>query len=462
MKTVKVDVAVVGAGTAGLASRRSAQKAGASSVILDPGPLGTTCARTGCMPSKLLIAAADMAEAARRSKKLGICNRVSVRGRDVLGRVRRERDRFVAFVMDEIRELKKDGFLIEEKAEFTGSGALRAGSHRVEAASIVIAVGSGPVVPPAFRDLGHTVMTYEDLFEMKDFPESVLVIGAGLVGLELGQALQRLGTRVRVLGVHGKVGFLEDAALREEATKIFNREFPLHTTHRLLEVRKHTAGVCVRFEDERSDVREDFFERVLCAAGRKPRWQDLCPDKAGISLNEEGLPEICPRTFNIKNTRVFAVGDANRIRPVLHEASFEGHIAGQNAARFPQLRAAHRKTPLNILFTDPQIASAGSVPESADPGIVTAGVSFASQGRSRIMDENRGQILLYADRVTKTLTAAELVAPRAEHLAHEIAWMIESHTRVEDLVSRPFYHPTFEEGLHTALENLLEALGSDV
>ncbi|MBF0253953.1 MAG: dihydrolipoyl dehydrogenase [Candidatus Omnitrophica bacterium] len=458
MKTVKVDVAVIGAGTAGLTARRTAEKAGASTVIVDPGPFGTTCARTGCMPSKLLIAAAGMAEASRRSEELGVFNRVVVRGRDVMGRVRRERDRFVAFVMDDIHDLKNKKLLIEEKAEFAEAGVLRAGSWRIEAGSIVVASGSEPFIPPVYRELGNMVMTHENFFDMEDLPGSVLVVGAGLVGLELGQALHRLGVRVRVLGLQGRVGFLKDSGLKDEAAGILNREFPVHTEHKLLEVRKHHTGVRIRFEDERGDVREDVFERVLCAAGRKPRWSGLCPEKAGISLNEKGLPEICTRTLHIKDTRVFAAGDVNGIRPVLHEASLEGRVAGNNAASFPEMRGVNPKTALNILFTDPQMASVGDVPEPADSGIAVAGVSFASQGRSRIMNENRGRILLYADRATGTLRAAELVTPRAEHLAHEIAWMIGSNAGVGELLSRPFYHPTFEEGLHTALENLHEAL----
>src|SRR5580658_6825778 len=214
MKTVQIDVAIIGAGSAGLAAYRSAKAAGASALLIEGGAYGTTCARVGCMPSKLLIAAAEAAHSAISTRPFGIHidGPVRVDGREVMQRVRSERDRFVGFVIDSVNEIPVTDRLVG-RASFIADGLIQVGDHTIVSASrVVIATGSSPHVPEIFRSLGDRAIVNDDVFEWTDLPRSVAVVGAGVIGLELGQALSRLGVRVSILGARGRVGPLSDPA----------------------------------------------------------------------------------------------------------------------------------------------------------------------------------------------------------------------------------------------------------
>src|SRR5438552_533944 len=195
-----VDVAVIGAGTAGLAAYRAARAAGASAVIIEAGAYGTTCARVGCMPSKLLIAAAEAAHAIDRAPGFGVHvdGATRIDGREVMDRVRRERDRFVGFVVDGVQAIPESD-RIRGHAKFVDANTLEVDGKRIEARSIVIATGSRPTIPPMLKDLGDRLIVNDDVFDWQDLPRSVAVFGPGVIGLEIGQALARLGVRVVVL-----------------------------------------------------------------------------------------------------------------------------------------------------------------------------------------------------------------------------------------------------------------------
>src|SRR5690554_310578 len=225
MKTMKVDVAVIGAGTAGMTAWKAASKAGARTVLIEDGPHGTTCARVGCMPSKLLIAAADAAHAARNTTPFGVhVDGVRVDGQEVMQRVRNERDRFVGYVLRDVEAMPEEERL-QGRARFVSDNVLEVDEHtRVEAASIVIATGTRPNIPAQYEPLGDRAIVNDDLFDWEDLPDSVLVIGAGVIGLELGQALSRLGVRTRVLQRSRHLGGLKDPVVLESAIEIFRQD----------------------------------------------------------------------------------------------------------------------------------------------------------------------------------------------------------------------------------------------
>ncbi|MCJ9713008.1 FAD-dependent oxidoreductase, partial [Bordetella hinzii] len=249
MKTLHTDIAVVGAGTAGLAAYRAARAAGKRAVIIEGGPYGTTCARVGCMPSKLLIAAAEAAHAARHTDAFGVqvAGPVSVDGPAVMDRVKRERDRFVGFVLEGVENLPAEDKL-HGYARFVSDGVLRVDDHtEVHASRVVIATGSRPAIPPPFQALGDRLVVNDDVFAWDTLPASVAVFGPGVIGLELGQALARLGVKVRVFGVSGSLGGISDPAVRQAARKIFQGEFYLDPDARVLETQRIGDEVEVRY-----------------------------------------------------------------------------------------------------------------------------------------------------------------------------------------------------------------------
>lgn len=211
------DVAIIGAGTAGLAAERSARRAGAKTMLIDDRLAGTTCATVGCMPSKLLIAAARSAHGVRRASLFGITvPEPKIDGVAVLRRLRRERDAFVAATIESIAKIP-DGILIKARARFVDRSrlVLDDGSS-VSAKAAVIATGSRPHVPKMFEALGDRVLTNETIFELADLPQSVAVVGAGPLGLELAQALARLGVETEVFDQGRRLAGLYDEDVTAE------------------------------------------------------------------------------------------------------------------------------------------------------------------------------------------------------------------------------------------------------
>ncbi|MCH8308843.1 MAG: FAD-dependent oxidoreductase, partial [Proteobacteria bacterium] len=228
MNNRDVDVAVIGAGSAGMRAFRAARAWTQSVVMIEGGAYGTTCARVGCMPSKLLIAAAESAHAVRQAPEFGVnTGGVDIDGVAVMDRVRRERDRFVGFVVDTVESLPEEQ-RIRGMARFLDDHRIQVGDHTiVNAKRIVIATGSTPNYPGSFAELGDRLVVNDDIFEWRDLPKSVAVFGPGAIGLELGQALSRLGVDALMFGLGGRVGPLTDPKVMESAAQAFSAEFYL-------------------------------------------------------------------------------------------------------------------------------------------------------------------------------------------------------------------------------------------
>ncbi|MEE8558566.1 MAG: dihydrolipoyl dehydrogenase [Myxococcota bacterium] len=459
MDTVKVDVAVIGAGTAGLRARREAERNGARVVLIESGPYGTMCARVGCMPSKLLIAAADIAHEIGHAGPFGfkIEGAPRVIGRAVLERVRRERDRFVGFVVESTEGLAPE-LRLRGRARFIGPTTLEVDGTRVEAAAVVIASGSTPRIPASLEAVRDRVLVNDDVFEMDDLPGSMAVVGTGIIGLELGQALHRLGVRTAFFSHSENLGPLTDPEVRGVAREVLGGELDLRLGTEI-EGNPDGSGVRISWKTSEGTSGEEHFDCVLAAAGRTPVLEDLGVDSAGVELDRRGRPLFDPRTMQCGDLPIFVAGDVTGDRPLLHEAADEGGIAGANAARFPDVRAQTRRTPLAVVFTDPQIALAGSRHADLDPERIETGtVSYADQGRARIMAKNAGVVRIYGTRDCGTLVGAEMFGPRVEHTVHLLAWAIQSRLTVDRALEMPFYHPVIEEGIRTALRDLASRL----
>lgn len=455
MKSLKVDVAIMGAGTAGMTAWRAAVKEGARTVLIEDGPYGTTCARVGCMPSKLLIAAADAAHAAAHTAPFGVhVDGVRVDGREVMNRVRSERDRFVGFTLRSIESMPESDKL-RGRARFISDTELDVGGHtRVEARSVVIATGTRPNRPAQYEPLGDLAIVNDDVFDWHDLPRSVLVIGAGVIGLELGQALARLGIRTRILQRSHRLGGLRDPLVFQNALAAFRNELDICLDAAILDVRRVGSEAEVRYQVAGTPEVTERFDYVLLAAGRTPNLEDLGLENTGAELDARGMPAYDAATLQIGKTPIFIAGDVNGVLPILHEAADDGRIAGRNAARFPTVEAGQRRAPMSVVFSDPQLAAVGLRFNELPADAAIGEVDFANQGRSRIMLKNRGKLRVYAERKSGVFLGAEMAGPAMEHIAHLLAWAVQQRLTVNQMLAMPFYHPVVEEGLRTALQHL--------
>lgn len=459
MSPIRVDVAIIGSGSAGMAAYRSARTHTGSVLLIEGGDYGTTCARVGCMPSKLLIAAAEVAHQARHADRFGILvHGVVVDGAAVMARVRRERDRFVGFVLESVDAMPQ-GDRWTAKVSFQDAHTLiTEQGQQIEAARIVIASGAIPVLPPMLQGLGVRLLTNESIFELPDLPVSMAVFGTGPLGLELGQAMSRLGVKVKMFGVGGHIGGIRDPEIRDYADQTFNQEFYLDASAEVESVREAEAGVEIRYRHRDGNWKTESFEYVLAATGRAPNVATLGLENSGLQLDERGVPVFDRLTLQCGCSSIFIAGDASNDRPFLHEAADQGRIAGDNAGRYPDIRPGLRCTPLSIVFAEPQVMAVGLSLEQLErqfaDRFVVGQASFEDQGRSRIMLRNKGILKVYAERGSELFLGAEMFGPAAEHIGHLLAWAAQQGLTVGEMLDMPFYHPVIEEGVRSALRDL--------
>lgn len=462
MKTLNVDVAVIGGGTAGLGAYRAAKAHTDSVVMIEGGPYGTTCARVGCMPSKLLIAAAESVHQIEKAPAFGVHpqGEIVINGREVMDRVKRERDRFVGFVLEGVDEIPSQD-KISGYAKFIDNNTLTVDDHtQITAKRIVIATGSRPAYPAVWNELGDRLIINDDVFNWDDLPNSVAVFGPGVIGLELGQALKRLGVEVVMFGLGGQVGPLTDPAVMAYADKAFNEEFYLDADVRLESMKRIGDAVEIQYLDKDGEFKVITVDYVLAATGRRPNVDKLAIEKTSLELDERGVPVADHFTLQTSAENIFIAGDASNQLPLLHEAADQGRIAGDNAGRFPDIRAGLRRSKISAVFSDPQIAMVGETYKEITTRLGNCGcfetgeVSFENQGRSRVMLRNKGMLHVYGEHGTGRFLGAEMMGPNAEHLAHLLAWAHQNKMTVAEMLDMPFYHPVIEEGVRTALRDL--------
>lgn len=467
MNAGTVDVAVIGAGTAGMAAWRAAHAAGKRVVLIERGAAGTTCARVGCMPSKLLLAAAHGLYDARRLAARGIAGTDGLRAESaaVMRVVRRERDRFVQSVLDELASLPRDALIynnarFERRADTHQRLVMRdetGAERRLDAHTVVIATGARPSVPDAFRVFGEHLLTSDAVFEMRTLPRRMAVFGAGPVALELGQGLSRLGADVFMFGRDNAVGGIDDPRVRDALSQCLADEFHFDPDARIDDMSMRDGKPSIVFRTHDGQARREQFDTVLAATGRAPDLAALGLEHAGIELDDHGTPCFDAHTMQCGVSNVFIAGDCDGARPWLSDAADEGRIAGENAARYPDVERVERKTPLSLIFCDPQVALVGARYTSLDPREnVTGSVGFAAQGRSRINGKARGQLNVYAAAKDGRLLGAQMCGPDAEHLGHLLAWAVQLGLTLDDMLRLPFYHPVVEEGLRSALAHANE------
>ncbi|MCM5570100.1 dihydrolipoyl dehydrogenase [Burkholderiaceae bacterium FT117] len=450
--TESLDAIVVGAGSAGLAAVREIGKRTERFLLVNDGPYGTTCARVGCMPSKVLI------EAANAFHKRVVFDEMGIRGAAglsadlpaVLARVRALRDDFVAGTLKLTDRLGERS--IAGRARLLAPDRIEVAGREYRARSIVLATGSSPVVPKPWRELGDRILTTDTLFEQQSLPPRIAVVGLGAIGVEIAQALSRLGIQVSAFDAADRLAGLSDPEVEEALREALGREFPVRTGV-AVELAAAGDGVEVRAGDARIVV-----DKVLAAVGRRPNLGGLGLEALGVKLDDRGMPPVDPGTMRIGDLPVFLAGDANGDRALLHEAADEGHIAGLNAVS-PEPLCFERRTPMGVVFCDPNLATVGARFDQLDEASAIVGeADFRRQSRARMTGRDRGIARVYADRASGRLLGAAMCVPGGEHMAHLLALAVGQGLTVADMLRMPVYHPVLEEGLRGAFRALAKQL----
>ena len=452
MQEREVDVAIIGSGSAGLYAMGKVRPSGKSVVLINGGELGTTCARVGCMPSKAVVQVAEDFHRRGVFKRFGLEGeeKLSLDVAEAMGYVQDLRDMFVERVISNSTDKMPEGMFIEGYTRFVGPNLLEMDDgQRIRAGRVIVATGSRPIIPDAWQPFRDRIITTDDFFDLEHLPRSIAMVGLGVVGLELGQSLHRLGCQVVGMDIQEAIGGLTDPAAIKAAIDIVGQEFPLWLGEGA-EISEGTNGLLkVSAGDKSIEV-----ERVFASIGRQPNVEKLGLETIGAPTNDRGIPIYDPHTMQVGDLPVFLAGDVTGERPLLHEAGDEGRIAGHNAVS-ETITAFQRKTPLSITFCDPNIVQVGQNYASLDPDTTAVGeVQMGPVGRALIMAKNKGVIRVYADKASGRMLGAEMVCAKAENLGHLLAWCIQRDLTVGELLQMPFYHPVIEEALQAALYDL--------
>ncbi|WDE16434.1 dihydrolipoyl dehydrogenase [Acinetobacter schindleri] len=449
------DLIIVGSGTAGITAYKEAIKHTDNILIINAGPWDTTCARVGCMPSKVLIASANRMHLIQHAHDLALNIDSEVTPNNVMSRVRELRDFFTQATLKEVNQWNPK-HKISGHAKFVDAQTVEVDGQYYQAKSFILAVGSRPNIDSKQKEvLGERLLSSNEVFELPTLPESLAVIGSGVIAVELAQAMQRLGVKTTIFARSQKVGSLTSPVLQELAQQQLSSELEIKFKTVPDEMIRQGDQVQIKFKqnDQPETLKVDY---VLTATGRSSNLDQLELEKIDPSYTDiKNLP-IDLSTKQLANYPIFIIGDAAPDAPIQHEAAYAGKKIVKNCLNYPDVQAIPKLTPLAIVFSQPEMAIIGKNYQQlkkAKTDFVTGFISYERQGRARVEATNMGGAEIYIDRSTRKLLGAELFCAQAEHLGHLLVWLIGEGVTIDQILEKPFYHPTLEEGLRTALKH---------
>lgn len=453
------DVIVIGGGSAGYAAARTARAAGSDVAIVDHGPLGGLCILRGCMPTKAILRSSEVAALMRRAKEFGL-SPVEVRA-DLSSIVDRKNQLVQEFADYRIQQLRDRVFtLYESRATFRSPHEIDIGGSTLYAKTFIIATGSSPsdIALPGLSDADF--FTSDSILDLRHEPASLLVLGAGPVGLELGQFFSRLGTKVTILQrgrtvlsqMDEGIGEALEAALKEDGLEIV-------TDTQLLRVTSEGGKKSVWVKHQGQE-RAFTGEAILQALGRCPNISGLQLDAAGVDVTEGRI--VIDGAMRTSQPHIYAVGDVNDVSMIVHLAIQQGEIAGYNAthAGTPPREIDHRLD-AEVVFTDPQVGVVGLNERMCrlnEIPYLVASYPFADHGKALCRGDLHGFVKLLAAPSNGRLLGAQIVGPEAGELLHELMAVMFYQGTAADLLRIPHYHPTLAEIITYPAESLVEQL----
>ncbi|OTG72004.1 dihydrolipoyl dehydrogenase [Acinetobacter sp. ANC 4169] len=449
------DLIIIGAGTAGIAAYQEAIKYTQNILIVNDGPWDTTCARVGCMPSKVLISAANRIHEIENANLVGLNVVAEINTSQVMHHVRTLRDHFSNATLKDVNNWPTE-HKISGQVQYVNQNTITVNSQKYQSKSFILAVGSTPTFDSQWKEqLGDRLITSDQIFELEKLPQSLAVIGSGVIAIELAQAMQKLGVKTTVFARSRKVGALSSPALQKLAQDEISKNLDIKFGKLPTAVQRGTDGVTIHFE-ENNQPKQLNVEYLLVATGRKSYLDTLLLNNIDHAYTDLKKLPVNSKTKQLGDYPIFIAGDAHTNTPIQHEAAHEGRQAVHNCLNYPAIKNLKTLTPLAIVFSAPEMATVGqSFKQLTDTKIefITGTVSYEKQGRALVLAKNTGAVEVYVDKSSGKVLGAELFVEAAEHMAHLLAWIISENLTVDEILDKPFYHPTLEEGLRSALKH---------
>ena len=449
------DLIVIGAGAGGLVVANGAVKSGKKTLLIERGHWGGDCTNYGCVPSKSIIASAE-ALALIKDKNLAVNNKISdSTNADVFNRIREIRAGIRHH--EEPEALKAAGLHVAEgSAKFIDKNCIEVDQkEKFYGSTIVIAAGSRPFVPKIEGLDKVPYLTNETIFELKQTPKSMIVIGGGPIGSELAQAMQRLGSKVTMIHKHSLLLAKEPKKAAEVLHKKLTEEgmtFKLGVEP----IKVEQAGQNIAVDLKQGDKIERIeAEALLISVGRRPNVEDLQLEKAGVEYDEKGIKT--KRTLQTSQKHIYAIGDVIGAPFFTHLAENHGRTVLRNII-FPWIKQSRSDQPVpRVTYTDPEIASIGMLANEAiekysENSIAVYTVDFKEVDRAITQSREEGFVEIVTKKWTSKILGATIVGPRAGEMLAEISLSIYFGIPLRKLASIIHPYPTYSLAIRRAAD----------
>lgn len=453
MNTKKFDVIVIGAGT-GLDIMSFAADQGMKVALIEEGPMGGTCLNRGCIPSKMLIHAADVAEIINGSKKFGIHSTINkIDFASLVNRVSESVDRESQEIEEAIRK-SNNITLFKERAEFTGQKTLKTSRGEIQGEKVFIVGGTRPDIPsfPGIEKVEY--MTSTDALRLTTLPKKLIVIGGGYIAAELAHFFGALGSNISIIERSSRLLSNEDTEISDWFTREFSRKYNVYLDANVKSVTEKGNDIIVTAENEAGKIRNISGDKLLIATGRKPNTDILNLKATGVEMDEKGYIKVNEYLeTNVKN--IWALGDIVGILPFKHTANYQGEHGIQNAF-LGHRHAMNYSTIGHVVFSSPQIAGVGKTEDELKKEHIPYRV-----GRYEYKDTGMGEALL-ENGLVKVLVAKDsddilgchIIGHEASILIHEVILAMKSQKGIRAITDSVFVHPALSEVVQRAFHSI--------
>ena len=452
----KYDVVVIGSGPGGyVAAIRCAQLGMKTAIIEKYDVLGGTCLNVGCIPSKALLDSSHHYEEALKSFK--------DHGIEIPGEIKLNFKKMIERKSSVVEQTTKGIIYLMDKNKidvYHGTGSFKDATHievsgerkeTIEAANVIIATGSKPASLPFIKLDKERVITSTEALSLKEIPKHLVVIGGGVIGLELGQVYNRLGSEVSVVEYMDRIIPTMDGAQSKELTRVLKKQgMKFFTSHKVSAVSKKGKEVTVTATDKNDKEVTFKGDYCLVSVGRKPFIEGLKVENAGVKVTERGMIDVNDQLqTNIKN--IYAIGDVVRGAMLAHKASDEGVLVAEIiAGQKPHLD--YNLIP-GVVYTWPEVASVGKTEEQLKEAKVeykTGQFPMRALGRSRASGDIDGFVKILSDKNTDEVLGVHMLGPRVADLIAEAVVAMEFRASAEDIARISHAHPTYAEAVKEA------------
>jgi dihydrolipoamide dehydrogenase len=455
MATVQTDVVVVGAGPAGYVCAIRLAQLGRKVTVVERGNVGGVCLNVGCIPSKALIHAGTTYDKVQHASEMGI----SIEGAGL------DMKKLQAWKGEVVRKLttgvagllKANGCaVIQGEARFVSASAIEVkgatGTDTIQFKQAVVATGSRPARIPGFEVDQQLVLDSTGGLALDSVPGTLLCVGGGYIGLELGTFYAKVGAKVTVVeAAPALLGIVDPDLVKVVQKGLVKRGVEILTSTTVKSVKKGAKNVEVTFASASGETKKTF-DKVLVTIGRAPNTENLGLDRAGVKTDAKGFIPVNERR-QTSNPNIFAIGDVAGQPLLAHKGSKEGMVAAEAIAGMKTVYDV--KAMPAVVFTDPEIATVGLTEVEARAKGLTVNVGvfpYAANGRALSVAEPDGMVKLVSDAKKGTLLGCHIVGAEASNLIAEATLAIEMGAHVEDLALTVHAHPTLPETLMEAAE----------